>query len=176
MKQQSYDDEKHIHFITFSCFKRRKYAKTPRAKRMIIGSLGSQLARLKGICLGYVIMPDHVHTLVWFPHTGQLSDFLDHWKNQSSFHLKQLFRTRYPQYWSRVDDNDPIWQTRHYGFNIWNRKKVLEKLDYMHTNPIRAHLCERITDYPWSSARWYESRSTVYLPISWPPGLELNDH
>ena len=96
VKRRVYDDEKHIHFVTFSCYKRRRYLHTDFAKRIVIGQLGSRLAHHQGICLGYVIMPDHVHALIWFPEVRQLSPFMNKWKDQISRHLKELFRTRFP--------------------------------------------------------------------------------
>lgn len=95
-----YDDEKHIHFVTFSCYKRRKFLQHERAARIVIGNLGSRLARHNGICLGFVIMSDHVHALIWFPETGQLSPFMNEWKTQSSIALKVLLRTELPNYWA----------------------------------------------------------------------------
>lgn len=170
-----YDDEKHIHFVTFSCYKRRKFLQHERAARIVIGNLGSRLARHNGICLGFVIMSDHVHALIWFPETGQLSPFMNEWKNQSSIALKVLLRTEFPNYWATIDDADPIWQRRYYDFNIWTRQKVEEKLDYMHLNPVRAGLVKRAVDWSASSARWYLEGQSVGLPISWPPGLETDD-
>jgi putative transposase len=73
-------------------------------------------------------MPDHVHALIWFPETGQLSPFMNKWKDQSSIALKALFRTGFPNYWATIDAADPIWQRRYYDFNIWTRQKVEEKL------------------------------------------------
>lgn len=172
VKRRIYDDEKHIHFITFSCYKRRRYLQTGIAKRMVIGHLGSRLQRHGGICPGFVIMPDHVHALIWFPEVRQLSAFMNKWKGQSPPPLKELFRTRFPKYWSQVHESDPIWQPRYYGFNIWSRQKVEEKLDYMHLNPVRAGLVEHPTQWLWSSARWYLEGRSVGLPIRWPPGLE----
>ena len=173
VKRRVYDDEKHVHFVTFSCYKRRKYLSADHAKRIVIGHLGSRLARFHGLCPGFVIMPNHVHVLVWFPETGQFSVFLNKWKDQTSAALKAFFRERLSSYWSQVDDTDSIWQQRYYGFNIWNREKLEEKLEYMHRNPVRAGFVERPTDWPWSSARWYADRKPVGLPIRWPPGLEL---
>jgi putative transposase len=166
-----FDNERHVHFVTFSCFKRRRYLNTAPAKRIVIGHLGGRLHFDEGFCLGYVIMPDHVHALVWFPQPGQLSAFMNKWKEESSHALKNLFRTRFPKYWSEVHEADPIWQARYYGFNIWNREKAEEKLDYMHANPVRVGLVEHPVQWPWSSARWYLERRSVGLPIRWPEGL-----
>jgi hypothetical protein len=68
-----------------------------------------------------------------------------------------------------------IGQPQSYGFNIWSRQKVEEKLEYMHRNPVRAGLIERAEEYRWSSALWYFECKSVGLPIRWPPGLETED-
>jgi putative transposase len=175
VKRRVYDNEKHAHFVTFSCYKRRQLLQHDQAKRIVIGQLGSRLAKRGGICTGFVIMPDHVHALLWFPETGQLSPFMNKWKDQSSHEIKKLYRTRFPKYWEQIDESDPTWQPRYYGFNIWSRQKVEEKLDYMHLNPVRSGLVEQAVDYRWSSARGYLAGKPVGLPIAWPPGLETED-
>jgi len=167
--------ERHVHFITFSCYKRRQYLKTTYARKIVLGHLGSALRRLEGVCVGFVLMPDHVHLLVWLPEPERLSRLLTAWKSESSAALKGYFARRFPEYWMHVSDDDAIWQTRHYGFNIWTRSKVEEKLDYMHLNPVRAGLVTKATDWLTSSARWHIDRKPVGIAIGWPPGLELDD-
>lgn len=174
VRRRVYDTELHVYFVTFSCYKRRRYLKTDLAKRIVVGELGRQLARHDGIYLGYVIMPNHVHVCIWFSKQRQLSRMLNKWKEESSRSLKKLFRTRFPKYWSKVHDSDPIWNVRSYGFNLWSKQKIEEKIDYMHRNPTRAKLVKKVTDWNWSSARWYVQRRSVGLPIKWPPGLELD--
>ena len=44
VKRRVNDDEQHIHFVTFSCYKRRRYLHTDFAKRIVIGQLRSRLA------------------------------------------------------------------------------------------------------------------------------------
>jgi hypothetical protein len=48
MKRDIFDDERHSQFVTFSCFGRRRLLDHERAKRIVIGVLGSQLALQKG--------------------------------------------------------------------------------------------------------------------------------
>jgi putative transposase len=175
VKRRVYDDEKHIHFVTFSCHRRRRYLEPDIAKRVVVGQLGSKLAKRNGRCLGFVVMPDHVHALIWFPETRQLSRFMNEWKGQSSQALKNVFQSQFPNYVSQTSESGSIWQSRYYGFNIWTRKKIEEKLDYMHLNPVRAGLVERAVDWRWSSARWYIERKSVGLPVRWPPGMEHDD-
>ncbi len=65
VKRRIYDQDRHAHFVTFTCFRRRGFLHPDRAKRIVIGSMGSQLSRQKRICSGFVVMPNHVHALVW---------------------------------------------------------------------------------------------------------------
>ncbi len=132
VERRVYDDEKHIHFVTFSCDRRRTLLQPDRAKRIVIGQLGSRPARHDGLCTGFVIMPDHVHALARFPEVRQLSPLMNKWKEQTSRQIKESYRTRFLNYWSRIADGDPIWQARYYGFNIWSRRKVASPSERHH--------------------------------------------
>jgi putative transposase len=167
-ERQIYDDEKHAQFITFSCYKRRKLLNFDPAKRIVIGTLGSQLATHGGLCIGFVVMPEHVHCLVWFDEPGHLSPFMNHWKDQTSLKIKDLYAKRFPEYCSTIEETDPAWQARYYPFNVFTEKKLVEKLDYMHLNPVRRGLVVRAVDWKWSSARWYLERRSVGIPIRMP--------
>ena len=57
-KRRIYDNDRHAQFITFTCYKRRKLLDTDPAKKIVIGTLGSQLAIHEGLCIGFVIMPE----------------------------------------------------------------------------------------------------------------------
>ncbi|MEX0702388.1 MAG: hypothetical protein WD069_09860, partial [Planctomycetales bacterium] len=65
--RRTHDSEGHARFVAFSCHRRRRLLDDDRCKRIVIGALGAELAKRKGVCIGFVVMPDHVHALVWFP-------------------------------------------------------------------------------------------------------------
>ena len=44
-----------------------------------------------------------------------------------------------------------MWQAGFYDFNIYTEKKLVEKLNYMYSNPVRAGLASSPSDYQWSS-------------------------
>lgn len=50
---------------------------------------------------------------------------------------------------------EPIWQKRFYDFNVWSERKRIEKLRYMHRNPVKRGLVERPGQWKWSSFRAY---------------------
>ncbi len=179
VERRVYDNEKHIHFVTFSCYKHRMHLQHDQAKRIVIGELGSRLAKHRGLCLGFVIMPDHVHALVWFPELQQISNFMNKWKELTSKNLKKVLSQRFPHYWSNINKSDAIWQPRYYGFNIWSRAKVEEKLDYMHMNPVRAGLVERAIGDGVQHDGMLKTEQSVYqydgLP-DWSLAMNLTSH
>ena len=49
----------------------------------------------------------------------------------------------------------PFWQSRFYDFNVWTDRKRVEKLGYMHGNPVKRGLVADPDDWRWSSYRFY---------------------
>ncbi len=92
MRRRIFDREGHACFVSFSCFRRRRLLDDKQAKGIVIHFLSVQLKNQGGNCLGFVIMPDHVHALVHFNEQGQLSIFMNQWKRSSSMGLKRLYR------------------------------------------------------------------------------------
>src|ERR1700759_1794471 len=125
-----YSEGTYAHYVTFSCYKRRTLLQPDKCKRIIIGTLSNQLKQQNGLCSGFVVMPDHVHALVWFPQEHQISNCMDKWKELTSKQIAAIYEREFPNYFSKLDASDPIWQPRYYGFNIFSAKKVHEKVNY----------------------------------------------
>jgi putative transposase len=53
------------------------------------------------------------------------------------------------------DDLPQFWQRRFYDFNVWSVKKRIEKLRYMHRNPVKRGLVASPELWRWSSFRAY---------------------
>jgi putative transposase len=162
-----FDDELHAHFVTFSCYQHRQLLATDQAKRIVLGVLSSQIIARDGRYVGFVIMPDHVHAVVWFPRIGQISVFMQQWKRISSHHIREFMHREMTAYSDKIGSDDPVWQPKYYDFNLFNEEKVREKLQYMHENPVRKGLAPSICDWAWSSARFYEQGKSVGIPIQW---------
>jgi putative transposase len=167
-KRRVHSEGTYAHFVTFSCYKRRTFLKPDIGKQIVLGTLNQQLAEHNGVCSGFVIMLDHVHAIVWFPEEHQISLFMDKWKEQSSKQIAAMYAKKFAAYWSKLDPGDPVWQARYYGFNISTEKKLTEKLEYMHNNPVRAGLVKEMCDWRWSSARFWQLGKAVGVPLSWP--------
>ena len=166
MRRRIYDKEGHAHFITFSCYKRRRLLDDDRAKRAVLDHLAAQLQRTDGRCAGFVVMPNHVHAIVWHPKTQTLADFMKQWKRISSYRIARLpAASQRPNPFVTALASDPVWQPRYYDFNLFSPQKIEEKLSYMHENPVRAGLVTKAEHWTWSSARFYAFGEEVGVPI-----------
>jgi putative transposase len=92
---------------------------------------------------------------------------MQQWKRLSSHRIGCFVREKLVHYAAKNDDGRPFWQAKYYSFNLYSEEKVREKLTYMHDNPVRAGLVAHPCDWPYSSARYYEQRRSVGVPIHW---------
>ena len=166
-KRKIYDDELWAHFVTFTCFRRRRLLSLEFPKKILLGVLNHQLHLQNASCIGFVVMPDHVHAIIWFARPNSLSKFMQGWKRKSSFRIRNWYRDNEANYFDEFGIGDKFWQPKYFSFEIDNRDKMEEKLVYMHLNPVRSGLVERPGDWKWSSARWYEDERSVGVPIDW---------
>ena len=58
-----------------------------------------------------------------------------------------------------------VWNRRGYDMNIWSEKKRIEKVDYMHNNPVKRGLVAQSGDWPWSSWRFCYLEDTSILAM-----------
>lgn len=166
MPRKIFDRENHAHFVTFSCYRRQRILDDDQAKRIVIHYLAAQLKNQNGMCMGFVIMPDHVHAMVHFQDSGMLSIFMNQWKRRSSMQLKQLYKEKLTNYGAKIDLEKPMWQPKYYGFNIFSESKAIEKLTYMHLNPVKSGLVDRPESWKFGSARYYLLGKPIGVPIT----------
>ena len=128
-----------MHFLTFSCYRRLPYLASPEAKNLFEDALERIRKKYSFVVAGYVVMPEHVHLLVNEPGQSTLDQAI------KSIKLSVTLRRR----------ERPFWQDRYYDFNVFTEEKRVEKLRYMHRNPVVRGLVEKPEDWPWSSFRHY---------------------
>lgn len=107
-RRRIYDPEKHAQFVTFSCYRRRRMLDCAPLRDALLELLAQKLPEYDGICSGYVVMPDHVHLIVWFEQTGEISRFMKSWKQTSSMKLKRMLCGVAPEYAKKIPVSDPF--------------------------------------------------------------------
>jgi putative transposase len=109
--------------------------------------------RYRFVVAGYVVMPEHVHLLIGEPVKGVVSGVIHALK--LSVAMRRAER--------------PFWQTRYYDFLVHNEEKRVEKLRYMHRNPVVRGLVAKPEDWAWSSFRHCATgvKGTVEIESQW---------
>src|ERR1700686_5903785 len=151
----------HLHFITCSCYRRLPLFASARAKNLFVRILGDVRDRYGFALAGYVVMPEHIHLLISEPVKGTPSTVIQVLKQRFSRRLRRKKRAPAGQLnliFASGDDLLPrFWQRRFYDFNVWSLKKRVEKLHYMHMNPLKRKLVDHPKDWPWSSFSFYSN-------------------
>jgi len=156
----------HIHFLTFSTYQRRRFLDSPETRDIVIVVLEKCLRTHQANCAGFVVMPNHVHALIYGAENFKISPFVQVWKKTSSYRIREFFERELVKYESLCPKGCPIWQARFYDFNVDSPEKLNEKLSYIHSNPVMAGLAETMLDWSWSSARFYELEEPVGVTIT----------
>jgi len=134
---QRYQHTGQSHFVTFCCYHRCPRFTTDADRRVFENALERVRRSFRLRVYAYVVMPEHIHLLVSEPERANLSDALKS--------LKQGVARRL------IGDADHFWQKRYYDFNLRHHAQFVEKLHYIHCNPVKRGLSERPEDWPWSS-------------------------
>ena len=81
-QRRQFTDQRYVFFVTFSVYRRRQLLDLDQPKRIVLGVLNHLLDSMDAKCVGFVLMPDHVHALVWLPQPTDLTRMLHGWKAQ----------------------------------------------------------------------------------------------
>ena len=171
-----------LHFITCSCYRRLPLLASARAKNLFVKVLG-EVRDCYGFALaGFVVMPEHIHLLIGEPAKGTPSTVMQVLKQRVS----RRMRCRQPRtvtskqlklpFRAAAEPLPRFWQFRFYDFrarallgarqkHVWSRGKFVEKLHYMHMNPVKRKLVKHPRDWPWSSFSFYAKKDSGLIRI-----------
>ncbi len=110
------------HFVTFCCYHRRRSFTAHMSCEVFESALERVRRNYRLRVYGYVVMPEHVHLLLSEPERETLADAVKSLKQGVSRRL--------------ISDAKRFWQKRYYDFNIRNYRQFVEKLRYIHRNPV----------------------------------------
>jgi putative transposase len=161
-------DQNALYFLTFTIvglvdvFSRKVY------RDIMIASL-KYCQKNKGLELfAYVIMSNHVHLIARADEGYLLSDILRDMKKHKSkeiiFAIENEDESR--REWmlsifglagktNSSNKDFQVWQHDNHAVELYTSKFMIEKLDYLHNNPVRSGMVDKAEDYIYSSARRY---------------------
>jgi putative transposase len=157
-----------LQFVTASTYRRAPLFLSPRLAREFVAVLEEVRGDFGFLLLGWVLMPDHFHLLLQCQPAESTSRVVQQLKQRTAARILRILRAQRHHAWCRrmlgnlrlpstVHDGSTyrLWQRRFYPFSVRTEEKRLEKLDYMHDNPVKRGLVTAPADWPWSSWRFY---------------------
>jgi len=165
-QRKTFDLPGEHHFVTFSTFQRRRFLDSSHTRDIVRQVLQECLSNHRAACAGFVIMPNHIHAILFGEADFAISRFIQVWKKTSSYRIKRLYAQDLSHYHELCPINCPVWQAGFYDFNLESDQKLSEKIDYMHNNPVEAKLAPLAIGWAWSSARFYERNEFVGVTIT----------
>jgi len=160
--------ENPLQFYTATILEWKHLLKPNKYKQIISSSLAFLVKENRVKVFGFVIMSNHVH-IIWqgtelysLKHT-QLS-FMKFTAQQIKFDLEKS----HPEVLAHfmVDSKDrkyQIWERNPLCIDIMSSEVFIQKLNYIHENPVKAALCKDATDYEYSSAKHYSNQNTSLI-------------
>ena len=149
----------YLHFVTTSCYRRLALLQRAQHRDLLLKVIEGVRRRYHFVVVGYVIMPEHVHLLMSEPERGDPSKVMQAIKQGFARRLLRKERVasdpRQGGLWDTAFDGGHIWQARFYDFVVFTEKKRVEKLRYMHRNPVKRGLVLEPQQWGWSSYRHY---------------------
>jgi putative transposase len=140
----------HLHFITCGCYHRQPWLASPQRRDLFLTLLEQVRQRYGFVVVGYVVMPDRIHLLISEPERGDPSRVMQAIKQGFARRVLRALRQRRP---GPLNISEHVWQHRFYDFNVWTERKRIEKLRYIHRNPVLKGLVKEPEQWLWSSYR-----------------------
>jgi putative transposase len=98
--------------------------------------------RLPMRIVGFCLMPNHFHMVLWPHNDGDLGRF-----------MQWLLTSHVRRYHRHYKSSGHVWQGRFKAFPIQQDEHLLAVLRYVERNPLRARLVKRAENWNWSSLR-----------------------
>ncbi len=142
---------------------------------ILVNSLKYVLEKYNAKLIAYVLMPNHLHLILYIKSTKILSSFMRDFKRYTSVRIKEqlIADGKYDlyerfKYYSRYDVKSrfKLWQERFDDFILYNDKTLGVKINYIHNNPVKKGLVKNPEDWKYSSYRNYFFSDNRVIEVS----------
>jgi putative transposase len=162
-----YDGELDARSLTFSCFHRLPFLAKDYTREWMLQAI--ELGRQKHPIhvWAYVVMPEHIHLLVWpFQATFKVEQLLTTVKQSVAKKALNHLRRNNPSYLNRLNGSFHFWQDGPgYDRNLYSARTIWTEIDYIHNNPLRRNLVTDPLAWRWSSAGAHYGASDIALRL-----------
>ena len=142
--------ELRTYFITAVTANRRRLFQTDANANLLLQLFRDDRAKQRYQLHAFVLMPDHLHLILTPGPNVSIEKAVQFIKGGLSFRLKSKM---------------PVWEDSFTKRRIEDAPDFATHRDYIHANPVRAHLAANPGDFPFSSAHssWTSDPAPVQL-------------
>lgn len=168
----------HIYYVTTNVYDFLPLFTTPSFVIPLLDSLNYYRYHYNIALVGYVIMRDHIHLLLFPEDANGLSAMIGAFKEFTAKRLIRQATVEKRQAWldafahagattGRCENK--VWQDSFWEMNLFSERMIRQKLNYIHRNPVRAKMVETPGAYPYSSYRNYmlDDESLIEIDRGW---------
>jgi len=127
--------------------------------------LGETAAYFDVAVVGYVVMPTHFHGLLGFKELADLSEFMRSFKRLTAGRIRELDLGKFIPVLTS-EGKFHLWKRRFDDLIVYSEKQFRTKLEYIHTNPVRAELTHHPEEWEFSSACDWSDAGNGLIPIT----------
>jgi REP element-mobilizing transposase RayT len=168
--KHKHSEEFTTYFVTFTCYKWISLFETTNSYDIVYNWFN--ILKRDGIdVIGYVIMPNHVHTIIHFPSSGynlnkimsnakrfMAYEIINRLEKSNNAEMLQLLSANLTAREIAKGQKHKVFKDSFDAKAIYSDKFLFQKLDYIHSNPVKGKwaLAKDNVSYEHSSASFYE--------------------
>lgn len=170
-----YFNPEHLYFVTTNAVKHAHIFQRDIIKRLLVDMLDCMRSRKRIKLYAFVIMPNHIHTVIKCREEDTLADVIRDYKKFTSDRIIRHYCVEknhevleFMHNSAELDrQKHKVWEDGYNAKNIFSPDFLRQKVEYIHNNPIQPHweLSEQPEDYMWSSARFYLLNESAIIPL-----------
>ena len=161
-----------LHFVTGNLNKRKPIFRAESTCKTFLNECQNLRVKMEGKLVAFVVMPDHFHLIV-NPRDGNIKEWIGALKSLTAKSLVGI----YPKDYFLVNGEHQVWQESFKALSLWSDWMIWQKVNYIHSNPLRAKLVKSTADYRRSSFHsFYKEEADPLLQVDrdwwWPDDVQ----
>ena len=155
------------YFLTLVTFQRRNIFASPAARALFYDAINQTQNRHPFIMVAHCLLPDHIHFIWQLPEDdADYSTRISVMKRRFSIDYVAQYGLPFPKDTSRRKRREvTIWQRRFWEHLIRDEEDLNRHIDYVHFNPVKHGLINRVGD--WAESSFSDYVDMGYYDVDW---------
>ncbi|MBL4578308.1 MAG: transposase [Flavobacteriales bacterium] len=161
----------HCFFVTTTCYKWYDLLEDDTCISLVYESFLFLNQKYDTSIVAFVLMPNHIHLILYFNGENYLSEYMRDFKKYTSVQIRRILENKHGSEeieklrYDLREQKFKVWMDRFDDVVIKSTRVLLIKLNYIHMSPVNKGWVSRPAEYPDSSAGYYDRGAKPRVPI-----------